>query len=68
MGLGPEGWGKVLLIASGVTTSVAVSGFLIGTVIGAALARGRIAGNRTVRIAAEFYTTLMRSIPELLVI
>lgn len=68
MSFGPGGWGKALLLASCVTLAVAFCGFMIGAVIGSLLAWGRIAGNRPVRALADVYTTVMRSIPELLVI
>jgi octopine/nopaline transport system permease protein len=65
---GPGGWGFALLIAAFMTVSVAVCGFLIGGVIGAVIAWGKLAGNLPVRFSADAYTTVLRGIPDLLVI
>lgn len=65
---GPDGWGFALLTAALMTVAVAVCGFLIGGVIGAVIAWGKLAGNLPVRFAANTYTTVLRGIPDLLVI
>jgi len=65
---GPDGWGRSLALAALMTLAVASTGFAIGLVIGGLLAWGRIAGNLGVRLGAEAYTTVMRGIPDLLVI
>lgn len=65
---GPDGWGWSLGLAALVTLAVAATGFGIGVIIGGVLAWGRIAGGRGVRIGAEVYTTVMRGVPDLLVI
>ncbi len=68
IGFGPAGWGRPLLIATGVTLSVALCGFFIGLLIGTFVAWGKIAGNAGVRYASDGYTVLLRGIPDLLVI
>ena len=68
MGFGPQGWGLLLLRATGMTISVSTAAFLLGSVIGALLAWARTEGNRTLRVAAESYTIVLRGIPDLLVI
>jgi len=68
MGFGPQGWGLLLLRATGMTVSVSTAAFLLGSVIGALLAWARTEGNRTLRVAAESYTIVLRGIPDLLVI
>lgn len=65
---GPEGWGLALLTAALMTVAVAACGFLIGGVIGAFIAWGKLAGNLPVRFSADAYTTVLRGIPDLLVI
>jgi octopine/nopaline transport system permease protein len=50
------------------TLAVAVTGFFVGAVIGAFGAWAKIAGNRSLRILADGYTTVLRGIPDLLVI
>ena len=68
MGFGPTGWGLLLLRATGMTVAVSTVAFLLGSVLGALIAWGRIEGNRGLRLAAEAYTVVLRGIPDLLVI
>ncbi|HEY4193566.1 MAG TPA: ABC transporter permease subunit [Mesorhizobium sp.] len=68
LSFGQEGWGLSLLTAALVTVAVAVCGFLIGTVIGALIAWAKLAGNLPLRIGADAYTTILRGVPDLLVI
>lgn len=68
LSFGPNGWGLALLTAASVTFAVAVCGFLIGCVIGSLVAWGKLAGGLPVRLSADAYTTVLRGIPELLVI
>jgi octopine/nopaline transport system permease protein len=62
------GWGILLLSATATTVAVALTGMSIGLGFGALGAWARLSRNRIARIAGETYTTLMRGIPELLVI
>ncbi|WP_137387725.1 ABC transporter permease [Rhodoligotrophos defluvii] len=68
VGFGPNGWGSALLIATCMTIAVATCGFLVGSVIGTIVAWGKIAGNVALRWLADGYTTVLRGIPDLLVI
>jgi octopine/nopaline transport system permease protein len=68
MGFGPRGWGTAMLAAAGMTVAVSMAAFLIGMVIGAAGAWVKIAGGLLARTVADFYTTVLRGIPDLLVI
>lgn len=68
LSFGPGGWGAALLMAALMTVAVAGCGFVIGSVIGAFVAWGKLAGNVPVGFAADAYTTVFRGIPELLVI
>lgn len=65
---GPEGWGKPLLIGTIMTIMLAVTGFAVGSIIGIFGAWGKIAGGRMTRLATETYTTVLRGVPDLLVI
>jgi len=65
---GPGGWGAALLAATLTTVAVAVCGFVIGGVIGALVAWAKLAERALLRFAADLYTTVLRSIPDLLVI
>jgi octopine/nopaline transport system permease protein len=68
VGFGPNGWGFALLRATGMTLAVAFCGFLAGAVIGSLIAWAKIAGGIVVRGLADGYTTVLRGIPDLLVI
>ncbi|MCQ8780573.1 ABC transporter permease [Mangrovibrevibacter kandeliae] len=68
MSFGPGGWGAAMLFGALMTLAVAVCGFAIGAVFGAVAALAKIAGNRLARIVADVYTTVLRGIPDLLVI
>lgn len=65
---GPTGWGAALLAAALMTIAVASTGFVVGGVIGVFVAWAKISGGRTLRVIADGYTTILRGIPELLVI
>jgi octopine/nopaline transport system permease protein len=68
MGFGPKGWGLLLLKATLMTIAVSSVAFLLGNVLGALIAWARIEGGRALRFAADAYTTVLRGIPDLLVI
>jgi len=68
MGFGPNGWGYAMVAAAGVTLAVSVCALAIGGVIGSLLAWGKIAGPLWVRGFADAYTTVLRGVPDLLVI
>lgn len=65
---GPGGWGAALLAGAWMTILIAVSGFLIGSIVGTFGAWAKISGGRTLRAIADGYTTVLRGIPDLLVI
>ncbi|MBB2972864.1 ABC transporter permease [Mesorhizobium sp. RMAD-H1] len=65
---GPEGWGAALLAGAWMTILIALSGFAIGSVIGTFGAWAKISGGRIIRFIADGYTTVLRGIPDLLVI
>ena len=68
MGFGPKGWGPAMLAATGTTVLVAVMGFLAGAVFGIMAAAAKLSRSLTLRALADGYTTLLRGIPDLLVI
>jgi octopine/nopaline transport system permease protein len=68
MGFGPGGWGPAMLAAAGMTLAVAVCGFLAGAVIGTLVAWMKLSGSRLARGFGDAYTTVLRGIPDLLVI
>jgi octopine/nopaline transport system permease protein len=68
MGFGATGWGPAMLRAAGMTVVVAVLGFLAGSVLGSLAAWAKLSDVRTLRWLADGYTTLLRGVPDLLVI
>jgi octopine/nopaline transport system permease protein len=68
IGFGPNGWGRAMLLATAMTIALAVCGFLIGAVIGVVVARAKLSKSRIVLVAADLYTTVLRGVPDLLVI
>ena len=68
LGFGPGGWGWPLVWAAGTTIAVAVTAFAGGACIGAAAAWAKLAGPAWLRAIAVAYTTILRGVPDLLVI
>ncbi len=68
LSFGPDGWAKALLAGAWMTILIALSGYTIGAVIGTFGAWAKISGGKTLRVAADAYTTVLRGIPDLLVI
>ncbi|MCC0034225.1 MAG: ABC transporter permease subunit [Hoeflea sp.] len=66
--VGKGGWGVALLIASGVTLSLSVLGFLLGALFGAVAAFGRLSQRRLPSWLASTYGTVFRGVPDLLTI
>ena len=68
LALGDTGWGDELLRGAGMTVIVAVLSFLFGVCVGMAGAGAKLSGNLPLRATAEVYTTVVRGVPELLII
>jgi octopine/nopaline transport system permease protein len=65
---GDAGWGDQMARGAVVTILVAIAAYALGVVIGAGLAAMKLAPLAPLRWFAELYTTVIRGIPELLVI
>ncbi|AFL50520.1 octopine/nopaline transport system permease protein [Sinorhizobium fredii] len=65
---GPDGWGQALAAGAWMTILIALAGLAIGSVIGTFGAWAKISGGPVPRLIAEAYTTILRGIPDLLVI
>lgn len=65
---GDRGWGDELFRATLMTLAVAALAFLIGLVFGTAGAAAKLSRWRVARAAADGYTTVLRGVPDLLVI
>jgi len=63
-----SGFGQQLLIGATVTVEVALGAALIGSVLGIAFALAKLLGGRVLRQVAQAYTTVVRGVPDLLVI
>lgn len=68
VGFGPQGWGRPLLAAAGMTVAVSTSGFAFGCAFGGVLACAKLSGVRVLKAGADVYTTVIRSVPELLIL
>ena len=68
MGVGPSGWGPAMLAAAGVTLAVALCAFLIGGIVGVLGAWAKLSGSTAARLCADAYTTVLRGVPDLLVL
>lgn len=68
LGFGPQGWGLPLLKAAGITLAAAVCGFSFGSVLGVGGASLKLARSLLLRWVGEFYTTIFRGVPEILVV
>lgn len=68
MRFGEGGWGALMATAACVTIAVAACGYLAGLVIGTCVCWMRLSRRASLRVFADAYTTLLRGIPDLLVI
>lgn len=68
LSFGDQGWGDELALAAAMTIAVASLAFLLGLLIGTLAASARLSGRASLRLAADGYTTVLRGVPELLVI
>jgi polar amino acid transport system permease protein len=64
----PPGWGGALLRGALVTLQIAIAAYLVGILLGLAGAAAKLSGNAILVGVAELYTTLIRAVPELLLI
>ena len=67
-GWGDAGWGDEMVRGTLMTLAVATCAFLLGIVFGTVFASFKLSPYRALRITADAYTTILRGIPELLVI
>ena len=66
--LGPTGWGDEMLMGALMTVLVSASSLILGIVIGIIFAACKLSNIFVLRVIANIYTTIIRGIPELLVI
>jgi octopine/nopaline transport system permease protein len=68
LGLSGQGWGQLLLAGAGITVTVAISGLLMGGVLGSLGCWSKLSDCKLLQMIAGAYTAVLRGIPELLVI
>ena len=64
----PPGWGGNLLRGLVMTLEIAIGAYMLGLLIGLSGALGKIYGGPVLRWSLEIYTTLVRAVPELVLI
>jgi polar amino acid transport system permease protein len=64
----PPGWGGILLAGAVSTVAISACAFAIGLLLGMGGALGKLSGNRVLRLLLDFYTTVIRAVPELILI
>lgn len=68
LALAPPGWGGVLLRGLATSITIAFGGYFFGLLIGIGGAFGKLYGGPVVRDLLACYTTIVRAIPELVLI
>jgi polar amino acid transport system permease protein len=68
LSLSPPGWGGNLLRGAINTMEIAVVAYLLGLTLGLAGALAKLSDSRVLFWISETYTTLVRAVPELLLI
>jgi len=68
LGYGDQGWGDEMLWGAAMTMVVAASSFLLGIVLAVGFAAMKLSGLKVLNFLADVYTTVLRGVPELLVI
>jgi octopine/nopaline transport system permease protein len=68
IGFGVDGWGPAMLQATLMTFAVAICGFALGAVFGIVGALAKMSRWRSAAMCSDAYTTVLRGIPDLLVI
>ena len=65
---GPDGWLDEMFFATLLTLTVAITAFMFGIVFGTIVAGAKMSRSRVSRTAADAYTTVLRGVPDLLVL
>ncbi|MGL4198724.1 MAG: ABC transporter permease subunit, partial [Allorhizobium sp.] len=68
LALQPPGWGGALLTGAATTVAISACAFSIGLVIGLFGAIGKLSDNRPVGLILKGYTSVIRAVPELILI
>jgi polar amino acid transport system permease protein len=65
---GNTGWGDEFLAGAWLTIQISICAYLVGLLLGLLGAWAKLSGNRPAFYIAETYTTIVRAVPELLLI
>jgi len=65
---GDEGWGDEFFFGFLMTLQVSFAAFLVSFLFGLTAALSKVSNSKICRLTAEIYTTIVRSLPELLVV
>ncbi len=65
---GDQGWGDELLKGAYLSIGISVTAYMIGLLLGLIGAIAKISKNRPAIVAASVYTTVIRSVPDILII
>jgi len=68
LSFGDQGWGDELLRGAWLTIQISICSYLVGMVLGLLGAGAKLSHNRILRWIADIYTTIVRAVPELLLI
>ncbi|MBZ9743571.1 MULTISPECIES: ABC transporter permease [unclassified Mesorhizobium] len=68
LSFGDKGWGDELLFGACLSLGIAISAYLVGLALGLVGAVAKISKNRVARATAGAYTTIIRSVPDILII
>ena len=68
LAFGKSGWGDELFFATLMTVAVALTAIVIGFFLSAIFVSFKLSKNKILNLIANFYTTVFRGVPELLVI
>ena len=68
LSFGKTGWGDELIFATIMTLAVSVTAMLIGFIFALIFTPLKLSKNKFFNLIANFYTTIIRGVPELLVI
>jgi len=65
---GDQGWGDEMIWGAVMTLVVAASSFLLGIIMAVGFAAMKLSNHKVLNLIADIYTTVLRGVPELLVI
>ena len=68
LSFGEQGWGGQLVKGAVLSLSISISAYIVGLVLGLIGAIAKLSGNAVAVVVSSGYTTIIRSVPDILVI